>query len=460
MNAYLFVDFGSTFTKLTMMDVEKEEIITTEKSPTTVGTDITNGYKNALEKLNVKTNGKYNIVKRLACSSAAGGLKIAAIGLVPELTAEAAKRAALGAGARVIKTYSFNLNMDEIEEIHKLNADMILLAGGTDGGDTKCIIHNAKLIKEFNFKIPVVVAGNKSAVDEIKALFDGNIEYYIAENVMPKLNQINVEPVRETIRSIFIKKIIHAKGMENVEKFISGILMPTPAAVLKAAEVLSKGTDDERGIGDLAVIDIGGATTDVHSISDGTPSQAGVVLCGLEEPNSKRTVEADLGMRYSAVSLYEAAGKQTIKKYIKNYDSNTEEEFMKRNNDTSFISENKYEIDFDESMAKICVDLSMNRHVGKIQTVYTPMGTVFAQEGKDLMNVPYVLGTGGVIVNSSCPKNILEASLFSMDDPTSLKPKDPKYLLDKEYILSAMGLLSTVDENMAVRMLKKYIVEI
>lgn len=460
MDAYLFVDFGSTFTKLTLVDVKKEEIIATEKSATTVETDVTIGYENALERLIKKTKGNCNIIKRLACSSASGGLKIIAIGLVPELTAEAAKRAALGAGARVIKTYSFNLNSNEIKEIEKSNADIILLAGGTDGGDKGCIIHNASMIAEFCHNIPVVVAGNKSCIDEIREIFKNKIEYYETENVMPKINQINVYPVRETIRNIFIKNIISAKGMENVEKFISGILMPTPSAVLKSAEVMSIGTKEEEGIGNLAVIDIGGATTDVHSIAEGQPTQSCVVLCGLEEPYSKRTVEADLGMRYSAVSLYEAAGKKIINKYLPNHGFNIEKEFSKRNENTNFISNSQSEIDFDEAMAKVCVDISMNRHAGKVKTVYTPMGVMYSQEGKDLMSLPFIIGTGGVIVNSDKPKNILEASLFTMDDPSSLKPRNPRYLLDKEYILSAMGLLAMIDENKAIRILKKYIVEI
>lgn len=460
MDAYLFVDFGSTFTKLTLVNVEKEEIIATEKSITTVETDVIIGYEIALEKLIRRTNGNYNIIKKLACSSAAGGLKIIAIGLVPELTSEAAKRAALGAGARVIKTYSFNLNRDEIKEIEESDADIILLAGGTDGGDKGCIIYNAKMISEFCLNIPVVVAGNKSCIDEIKEIFNDNIEYYVTENVMPKINQINVDPVRETIRNIFIKKITQAKGMKNVEKFISGILMPTPAAVLKSAEVMSIGTQEEDGIGDLVVIDIGGATTDVHSIAGGEPTQSSVVLCGLEEPHSKRTVEADLGMRYSAVSLYEAARKKLIKKYLPNFNLDVEEQFIKRNENTSFISNIQSELEFDEAMAKICVDISMSRHVGTVKTVYTPMGVVYSQEGKDLMTLPFIIGTGGVIVNSDKPKSILEATLFTVDDPSSLKPRNPRYLLDKEYILSAMGLLAMIDENKAIRILKKYIVEI
>ncbi|NLL81055.1 MAG: MutL protein [Tissierellia bacterium] len=460
MDAYLFIDFGSTFTKLTLVDIEREEIIATEKAYTTVETDVTIGYENALKKLKEKTNGEYNIIKKLACSSAAGGLKIIAIGLVPELTAEAAKRAALGAGAKVIKTYSFKLNNSELEEIKNSNADMILLAGGTDGGNSDTIIHNAEMINKFNLSIPIVVAGNKSSNDEIIGIFGGNIEYHITENVMPNLNHINVNPARETIRNIFMKEIVHAKGMENVENSISGILMPTPASVLKAAEALSMGSRDEEGIGDLAVLDIGGATTDVHSIADGEPTNPGVFLRGLEEPHSKRTVEGDLGMRYSAISVFEAAGTRTMKKYLKYDDLDIEKEVHKRSTNPSFVATDEKEIDFDEAMAKVCADISMKRHAGFLETVYSPLGNIHTQEGKDLMKLPYLLGTGGVIVNSKNPKDILSAATFTMEDPTSLKPREPKFLLDKEYILSAMGLLTMVDINMAVRMLKKYIVEI
>lgn len=91
MDCYLFIDFGSTYTKLTLVDIEKEEIVATSKSYTTVEIDVMIGYERALEKLYGKVKSNINIVKRLACSSASGGLKIISIGLVPELTAEAAK---------------------------------------------------------------------------------------------------------------------------------------------------------------------------------------------------------------------------------------------------------------------------------------------------------------------------------------------------------------------------------
>lgn len=460
MDAYLFIDFGSTYTKLTAISADSDDILATSKSYTTVETDVMDGYGKAMDELIPKLGGDINFIKKLACSSAAGGLKIIAIGLVPELTMEAAKRAALGAGARVTDVYSFKLNKDELREIRTSGADMILLAGGTNGGNSEVILHNARMLKDGEITIPVVVAGNKSCNDEVREIFEGHIRYHITENVMPSLNNINVIPARETIRNIFMENIVKAKGMGNVKTFLSGILMPTPAAVLKAAEVLSLGTRDEEGIGDLAVVDIGGATTDVHSVCEGAPSKPSVVLRGLEEPISKRTVEGDLGMRYSALSLYEASGKRYLRRHNLSHleDLDLLGEFQRRYDNTDFIATEEVDVAFDEVMAKICLDISMKRHAGTVTQVYNPMGMMYSQEGKDLLELPFLIGTGGVIVNSRDPVSILKAGLFQTEDLESLKPRHPKYMVDKEYVFSALGLLAMIDEDKALRMLKKYII--
>jgi uncharacterized protein (TIGR01319 family) len=462
MKAYLLIDFGSTYTKLTAVDIENEEILATAKDITTVESDIMIGFNKAYEKLEESLKGKeVEFVKKLACSSAAGGLKMIAIGLVPELTAEAAKRAALGAGARVLKVYSYELTSKEIEEIKSSNLDIILLAGGTDGGNKECMIHNAKALAKGGINLPVVVAGNKIAVDEVEDIFNNfGVFYRTTENVMPKLNVLNVEPAREEIRKIFMEKIIEAKGMKDAESFISGILMPTPAAVLKAARVLSEGSDKEDGIGDLVVVDIGGATTDIHSIADGEPSKPGVTLRGLEEPYAKRTVEGDLGMRYSALSLWEAAGTRKIQSYLKDKSFNVEENCRFRSQNIKMVPSTNEEIKFDEAMAKVATDLAMERHVGVIESVYTPMGLVYSQVGKDLLPLKYFIGTGGVLVHSNNPAEILKAGSFDINNPTYLKPQNPGYLLDKTYIMSAMGLLAEDYPDMAVRIMKKYLVEI
>lgn len=465
MRCYMFIDFGSTFTKVTIIDIEKEEILATSKAYTTVSEDVTIGLDNAIEKIKESIDfDNIDIIKTTACSSAAGGLKVVAIGLVPELTAEAAKRTALGAGARIIDTLAYNLNDSEIENIKNSEVDIILLAGGTDGGNDETIIHNASMISKHELSVPVVVAGNKSANDKIIELFDeANIEYYITENVMPTLNHINVEPARETIRSIFMENITKANGMEKVSEYIDDLTMPTPAAVLEAARILSEGTEKEAGFGDLLVIDIGGATTDIHSIGTGEPTQPSVIYRGLEEPFAKRTVEGDLGMRYSAMAVYEAAGLRKVKEYVdqdKFSDEEIKDEFQKRYENTDFVSETEDDKEFDTNIAQIAAELSMDRHAGIIETMYSPMGNAYHQKGKDLTEFSYLIGTGGVIVNNDQPAKILNSALFDESVPQSLRPKEPKLILDSEYILSSMGLLANIDPDMTVRILKKYLKEI
>ena len=334
-----------------------------------------------------------------------------------------------------------------------------MLAGGTDGGDSRCITHNAGMLAEQGVNVPVVVAGNKSASDEVISIFKDKVEYHIAENVMPKINKLNVESARETIRNIFMNNIVKAKGMTHIEQNIDNILMPTPAAVLKAAQTLSEGTDEEKGLGDLAVLDIGGATTDVHTAADGDPTQGSIFLYGLPEAFLKRTVEGDLGMRYSLPSVAEVSGPHGLKHYLsKEYKYNIEEEVRKRNEHTDFISTEEKDLQFDCAVAKVCADISMKRHTGVLTPVYTGCGASFQQEGKDLTRLACVIGTGGILVYNSYYKEIMQACAFREDDPFSLKPKNPKFLLDKDYILSAMGLLATENPGMAIRILKKHLI--
>lgn len=461
MNAVLLIDFGSTNTKLTAVNIDDNEIIDTSVCLTTARTEIMDGFNGAFLKLQNKTKGlNINYIDKLACSSAAGGLKMISIGLIPSLTAEAAKRAALGAGSKVFKTFSHELNFHEINEIIEDKPDIILLAGGTDGGNKDCILHNAEMLSKYIRNIPIVVSGNKNAIDTIEKNFKVNNLYYkITQNVMPQLNVLNVNPARKAIRDIFMEKIIEAKGMKKVEKYINNILMPTPTAVLNAVHILADGTKEEEGIGDVMVVDVGGATTDVHSISHGLPSKSGVLLKGLQEPYAKRTVEGDLGMRESAWSLYEAAGLVKIKKFLNNnkVDIKNRCEFLSKNID--FIPKTTVDLNTDIALSCTAVEISIERHVGRIENEYSPMGVLYSQEGKDLSNTKYLIGTGGVIVNSNNPKKILESGLANIEDSKYLKPTNPEILIDKSYILSAMGLLSEKYPNRALKILKKYVVK-
>lgn len=464
---YLAIDFGSTYTKLTAIDLKNKEILTTTKSLTTINEDVTIGYSKAykeLEEILEKKLGKENfeIKYKNACSSAAGGLKIIAVGLVPDLTTKATKIAALSAGARVIKTYAFELSTADIEEIEKTNYDILVLSGGTNGGNREYILKNALKLAESKLKKPIIVAGNEEAQEKIEEIFkNSNLEYYLTENVMPVVNKINADKLREVVREVFMKNITKAKGMENVQNLVDSIIMPTPAAVIKAAELFAMGTENQKGYGDVLVVDIGGATTDIHSIGKGLPKSNNIQLKGLEEPYSKRTVEGDLGMSYSAMALYEATTLNKIRAYLgaKETKINIRENFKFREQNPNFVPETEEDILFNEMMAMICAEIATNRHVGVLECIYSPMGTIFTQSGKDLTDVKYIIGTGGVIANNRSPEKILEVVLYKEDD-LNLKPKYADFLVDKLYILSAIGLLANDFPDVAFEIIKKYIVKV
>lgn len=460
MKNYLLIDFGSTNTKLTAVDVENATILGTAKHFTTVEEDIRIGYNNALEELYSKC-GKIEFEKTIACSSAAGGLKMAAIGLVEELTVEAAKRACYGAGGKVDLVFSHYITSGEVEQIKEKKIDIVLLAGGTNGGNSDCVLFNAEMLGKGGVKVPIVYAGNKSCQDQIKEIFDKyQLNGYICDNIMPTLNVLNIDAARDVIRKIFLNNIIAAKGIKKIEENIDGgVVLPTPFAVLKAAELLSKGYLHDEGLGDIVLIDIGGATTDVYSMGSGTPKRADVILKGLEEPYAKRTVEGDLGMRYSAEGIVKALNEQEIKLYKeKGIDLISEAKY--RNEHVDMLPTNEHEREVDTELGAICTDIAIGRHAGKMESVYSPMGMLYYQIGKDLTTAKYVIGTGGVIINNPDPKKILERICCDSKKPLELRPKNPTLLLDKEYILSAMGLLSLHEPEAALKIMKKNISEI
>jgi uncharacterized protein (TIGR01319 family) len=447
------IDFGSTFTKLVVVDLERERIVGRYQAPSTVETDITVALRQLLERARtergVEPEDKRSL---LACSSAAGGLRMVTVGLVPSLSSEAGVRAALGAGAKVIRSFSFNLNLSDVGEIEHLSPDIILLIGGTDGGDKKVIIHNAGMLSRLVCRSPVVVAGNRDAADEIGGIFAGSERTVVfAANVMPEIGTLSVDSCREAIRQIFVSHIIKAKGIDRALALVDETIIPTPSAVLKAAVLLADGLTQEEGLGELMVVDVGGATTDVYSIAKGYPTRADVMTHGLPEPYAKRTVEGDLGVRHNIDTLLEmGAARGTIE------DSRLEEVkacFAV----PSKLPADDFEFGCDALLAAVCVDIAGERHCGKIRIVLGPMGEMAIQEGKDLSRVRCVVGTGGPLVFARDPAAILGKMLFRASASHVLRPKEADLRLDSGYVLYAMGLLSASEPEKALRLMKQAI---
>jgi uncharacterized protein (TIGR01319 family) len=448
-NIKLLIDIGSTFTKAVAVDLEKEVILSTVKSPTTIKEDVSIGLKNALRLIEegIGSIKKHQIV---ACSSAGGGLRMVSIGLVPELSSEAAKRAALGAGAKIIGHYCYELSGEEINQIEEAAPDLILLAGGTNGGNESVIIHNGELLSQSHISAPIIVAGNKCAFDKIKEIFNTSSKTVrFVDNVMPEIGKLEVQSCREAIREIFMQSIVKAKGLEKAKEWVSNVIMPTPAAVLNAAVLLSNGIDDEGGWGELIVVDVGGATTDVYSIAHGTPTRGVVFTKGLPEPFAKRTVEGDLGVRHNIDSLLEICRKKGI--------TVDEEVVSIFHSDKSRIPRNQKEMAVDAELARVAVETSFERHVGRIEVVYGPHGEMLIQVGKDLSEVTKVIGTGGPIAYSPYPGTILKGVLADGEKGGLLKPKKADFYFDQRYIMYAIGLLAQSEEKKALRILKKYL---
>jgi len=458
----LLLDIGSTFTKATVVDPGRPRILGSARAPTTAGTDITIGMMNAVSKLGADPD---DFDQKLACSSAAGGLEVAAIGLHPRLTVEAATRAALGAGAKVTNTYERKLSAKDISRLNNHRPDIILLSGGTDGGNSEVILHNAQALLQLDDDIPVVVAGNAAVSGQVKeTLIQRFSVVRVTENLLPELNILNVDPCRRTIRELFMQNIIRAKGWHKAEALIDRVLMPTPAAVLTAAELLACGPgrrcsscgDHGAGLGEIMVVDVGGATTDIHSIGNGSTDCEGVIHKGLPEPHAKRTVEGDLGVRFGAHSILTDASAQAILKA--HLPGNPQDPDVKRYlesvvNHPRHLPASRKDKMIDTALARAATELAVNRHVGFRKEIYSPTGRRVLQYGKDLRGVRFVIGTGGPIVNSPRPRTILEGAA-SADDEQLLKPVSPAFLLDTHYIMAAMGLLAQIDPLSAFNVLK------
>jgi len=445
----LCADFGSTYSKLTAVDLQTREILATSKAYTTIETHILDGYNNALAELEAKI-GKLEYDRRLAASSAAGGLKMIAVGLVPSLTSNAAKMAASSAGAKLMATYSYELSGAEAAAIEAAKPDILLLSGGIDGGNKDVILHNAKVLAGLAHDMPVIVAGNKSAAEQARDTLEaGGKPVIVVENVMPRFGELNIMPAKSAIRDLFISRIVSAKGLDDAQAIMSAEIVPTPLAVFEACELLACK-------GELMAVDVGGATTDVYSMTDGTPTGANTIEKGLKEPFAKRSVEGDLGVRYSVPSLVGEAGLEALAANAGLDPAEVSGWLDAVCRDTSVVAERGTPgAAVDDELAASCVGISVARHAGRLESVYTVLGEMMIQTGKDLGGVQILIGTGGSVINSPGAENILRRALATAEDPFALLPRNPRLVIDTGNILTAMGLLSGINRDAALAIMSR-----
>ncbi len=445
----LVAEIGSTTTVVNAFNdiaTPDPKFIGQGQAPTSVlDGDVRIGLKGAIDDLanNLGTD-KIEYDEMLATSSAAGGLKMTVHGLVFDMTARAAKEAALGAGAIIHQVTAGKLRRTDLKKIKEIKPNIILIAGGVDYGERDTALYNAELISELGLDIPIIYAGNIENKEEIQLIFEENhasTRLYSVDNVYPKIDELNVEPTRKVIQDAFEDHIIHAPGMEHVRDMVNGPIIPTPGAVMECSKLLYE------YIGDLIVLDVGGATTDLHSVTAGSEEISRIQVS--PEPLAKRTVEGDLGVYVNMPNIVKVLGKDKLKEELQIDIDKVMAEYKA-------IPKNEEEIRFVERLTLEAVLKAVERHAGKIRYVYGPSGRNTLAEGKDLSQVKYIIGTGGALTRLPKRVEIMKQIARHNESGMLLFPNtDAQILVENDYIMASLGVLSKKHEKAAIKLLAK-----
>ena len=381
----------------------------------------------------------------LSTSSAGGGLQMMVAGVVKEMSAESAERAALGAGAILMDTLAVNdgrKDHQRVERLRQLRPDIILMSGGTDGGNRAQILDMAEVVRRADpkprfgdMKLPVIYAGNREAREDVGAVLGKSIELQVVDNLRPTLDRENLGPAREEIHEMFLQHVMQqAPGYSKLLEWTSEEVMATPNAVGK---LLKEYAENEK-INVLGV-DIGGATTDVFS----------VFLAGNGERIYNRTVSANLGMSYSICNVLKEAGVENIARWLPFEIDPAEVRNRLRNKmiRPTTIPQTYEDLLIEHAVSREALRLAFEHHkslardlVGMAQQ--RGVGDIFDQKASgaslvDMMALDMVIGSGGVL--SHAPRRA-QSALMMMD---AYAPEGITMLtVDSIFMMPHLGVLS------------------
>jgi uncharacterized protein (TIGR01319 family) len=439
-------DVGSTFTKVAVVDLADGALVAAAAHPTTVDTDVLDGLDAAIAAAAAQLAPGADLSTVYACSSAGGGLRLAVVGYEDLVTAEAGHRVGLSAGARVVHVAAGRLDGAGVASLRAARPDVVLLVGGTDGGDAEVLTHNATRLAGARLagRVPVVLAGNAAARETARqALAVKGVPVIVAENVLPRIGVLNPRPARLAIREVFLRHVIGGKKLSKGPRFASLVRGATPDLVLAGVELLADHTP-----GDLLVVDIGGATTDVYSAL-AVQEQAGADVAGALWRG--RTVEGDLGMRWSAPGVAAAAAAERLL-------APAEEPALAgaaatRAANPGFLATSGRERDIDQRLATLAATVALRRHA---RGERLPPGRSAA--GKDLQGVRLVIGSGGVLRHAEpgAAAAVLDAVVHDHAGGWPL-PRRARIVVDAHYVLAAAGLLAAAHPGAAFGLLRRYL---
>lgn len=473
----LATDCGSTTTKCILIELTDDgyRLTTRGEAPTTVeapAEDVTQGVLNAVREVSelvgrplLDSKGHlirpYNEEKNqgvdiyLSTSSAGGGLQMIVGGVVREMTAKSAEKAALGAGAIVMDVLAVNdgrLPHEKIELIRQLRPDMLLLAGGVDGGTVKHVVELAQIVGAADpkprlgiaYELPVIFAGNKDAQEAVRETLEKKTALDVVDNLRPAMEEENLQPSRLKIQEQFLEHVMaHAPGYPKLMELADEEIMPTPAAVGSIMETIA-----EKNRINIVGVDIGGATTDVFSVLDGV---------------FNRTVSANFGMSYSFSNVYAEAGHDMVMRWVpfaldERELRNRIKNKMIRPTSIPYLLE---ELILEQAMAREALRLSFDQHkslvtglkgVQKKSDLSALFGLGDQQEDTliDMMRINMVIGSGGVL--SHAPRRH-QTAMMLID---SFLPEGITTLtVDSIFMMPQLGVLAEVHEEAATQVFER-----
>lgn len=437
----LCVDFGSTFTKAVLLDAEgtvDDILLASASVPTTIDTDVLDGYRSICD--TIAGQGFPPADEVLACSSAGGGLRLAVVGYERSVTAEAGHRVGLSAGAKIVHVAAGPMTMAQVAALRATRPDVILLVGGTDGGNAEVVLHNGSRLAKARLGAPVVVAGNVEARAAVAlALESTGRRFILTDNVLPQIGVINPDGARAAIRQMFLRHVIGGKHLSKGPQFASMVRAATPDAMLRGVETLAAAAD--RDGGDVLVFDIGGATTDVYSVVSPEGEDATLRKEVVAPLWHARTVEGDLGMRWNARGVVEAARVEHLLfpgdradgvdiESLQTWAAGVEA-------DPAYLPKGDGEVRLDLALARVAALTAVRRHARPSRP---------GDPARPLARLAHVIGSGGVLRHSpeTLRDRVLRAVTTDVEGGWKV-PTQARTTVDSAYLLFAAGLLADAD---------------
>ena len=474
----LATDCGSTTTKAILIEKGPDgfRLSARGEAPTTVEApfeDVTRGVLNAVREIEElcgrrlldgdrilsPARGGDGVDLYLSTSSAGGGLQMMVSGLVLQMTGESAQRAALGAGAIVMDVMALNdgrRSHEKVRRLRQLRPDMILLSGGTDGGDVKRVAEMAELLAAADprarlgagYELPVIYAGNRGAAEIVRGTLGDRTALTVVDNIRPTLEHENLQPARDAIHDLFMEHVMaHAPGYGKLMTWSPVPIMPTPAAVGLIIEKVAR-RDGMAVVG----VDIGGATTDVFSVFQ---TEAGQSVFN-------RTVSANLGMSYSVSNVMAEAGIENILRWVPFTVDETELRNRIKNKmiRPTTIPQTLEDLVIEQAICREALRLSFEQHkalaVGlKGRQQARDISDAMTQSGSgaslvDLLALGLLVGSGGVL--SHAPRRA-QAMLMMVD--AFLPEGVTELAVDSIFMTPQLGVLSTVHEEAATQVFER-----